>query len=68
MSELADAIHALDVRQGGPNAVWCANDQEHGRLTVHGTSRALVCGAKECNYHVLVDQATIVEALAELEL
>jgi hypothetical protein len=64
MSYLTDIVHALDVKQVGPNAQICGNDSEHGRLTTHATGRALLCGAKGCDYVVAVDETTVAEALA----
>jgi hypothetical protein len=66
MSYLADIVHALDVKQVGPKAQICGNDPDHGRLTTHASGRALLCGAKGCEYVVAVDETTAAEALAAL--
>lgn len=41
----ASMILMMDKYQGRPDALACPQDPKHGRLTVHGSGSALICGA-----------------------
>lgn len=52
MSDLSTFILAWDKRQSAdsPTAKVCKVNKNHGRLTMHGSGGALICGAKDCKY------------------
>lgn len=61
MSELSTRILALDKWLAGPQARRCPKNAEHGRLTVHGSGQAVMCGL--CAYAEPISESDAADAV-----
>jgi hypothetical protein len=61
MSEISTRILALDKWFAGSQARPCPKNAAHGRVTVHGSGTAVICGV--CAYAEPLSESEIAEAV-----